>query len=136
MLKYHFEDTVNTEEGEEVYESMTKTSRDIMMKYSGCSEDIKESMLGIDPECAEDLCKINVNFFIDFIITTMIIAKLVVKLLLMTTVLFLSDEVMNAVDENPEEAMLRKFFQGFQHLNNFQRHDIKSKHFIFIYNIV
>ncbi|XP_035461307.1 phosphoinositide 3-kinase adapter protein 1 isoform X1 [Scophthalmus maximus] len=77
MLKYHFEDTVNTEEGEEVYESMTKTSRDIMMKYSGCSEDIKESMLGIDPECAEDLY-----------------------------------EVMNAVDENPEEAMLRKFFQA------------------------
>lgn len=33
-----------------------------------------------------------------------------VKLLRMM-VLFL-DEVMSAVDENPEEAMLRKFFQG------------------------
>lgn len=29
---------------------------------------------------------------------------------------FLSDEVMSAVDENPEEAMLRKFFQGILQL--------------------
>lgn len=29
---------------------------------------------------------------------------------------FLSDEVMSAVDENPEEAMLRKFFQGILEL--------------------
>lgn len=34
-----------------------------------------------------------------------------IRLLLMIT-LCLSDEVMTAVDENPEEAMLRKFFQG------------------------
>lgn len=62
MLKSHFEDT---EEGAEVYEMMsTSTSQDIMMKYSGCSEDIYESMLGIDPECAEDLCKINMILFI------------------------------------------------------------------------
>ncbi|XP_035027605.1 phosphoinositide 3-kinase adapter protein 1 isoform X1 [Hippoglossus stenolepis] len=79
MVKSHFEDT---EEAAEVYEPMTTrtTSREIMMKYSGCSEDIYESMLGIDPECAEDLY-----------------------------------ESMNVVDENPEEAMLRKFFQAKPH---------------------
>lgn len=38
---------------------------------------------------------------------------------LLITVMFLSDEVMNAVNENPEEAMLRKFFEGMC-LNNFQ----------------
>ncbi|XP_019945602.2 phosphoinositide 3-kinase adapter protein 1 isoform X1 [Paralichthys olivaceus] len=80
MLKSHFEDATNTEEAAEVYELMKTTSQDIMMKYSGCSEDIYESMLGIDPECAEDLY-----------------------------------EVMNVVDENPEEAMLRKFFQAKPH---------------------
>ncbi|GLD56084.1 sorbin and SH3 domain-containing protein 1 isoform X1 [Lates japonicus] len=58
MLKCHFEDTVNTEEVAEVYELMSATSQDIMMKYSGCSEDIYESMLGIDPECAEDLYEV------------------------------------------------------------------------------
>ncbi|XP_039996013.1 phosphoinositide 3-kinase adapter protein 1 isoform X2 [Xiphias gladius] len=58
MLKSHFEDNVNTEEGAEVYEFMSTTSQDIMMKYSGCSEDIYESMLGIDPECAEDLYEV------------------------------------------------------------------------------
>ncbi|XP_018536518.1 phosphoinositide 3-kinase adapter protein 1 [Lates calcarifer] len=58
MLKCHFEDTVNTEEVAEVYELMSTTSQDIMMKYSGCSEDIYESMLGIDPECAEDLYEV------------------------------------------------------------------------------
>ncbi|XP_060943154.1 phosphoinositide 3-kinase adapter protein 1 isoform X2 [Limanda limanda] len=52
MVKLHFEDH---EEDAEVYEAMTNTSRDIMMKFSCCSEDIYESMLGIDPECAEDL---------------------------------------------------------------------------------
>lgn len=55
MLKSHIEDTISTEE---VYESMSAASRDIMMKYSGCSEDIYESMLGIDPECAEDLYEV------------------------------------------------------------------------------
>ncbi|XP_006799077.1 phosphoinositide 3-kinase adapter protein 1 [Neolamprologus brichardi] len=77
LLKCHFEDTINTDESAEVYELMSTNSQDIMMKYSGCSEDIYESMLGINPECAED-------FY----------------------------EVMTAVDENPEEAMLRKFFQA------------------------
>lgn len=57
MLKCHIEDSINTEGDAEVYESMS-ASQDIMMKYSGCSEDIYESMLGIDPECAEDLCKL------------------------------------------------------------------------------
>ncbi|XP_031729032.1 phosphoinositide 3-kinase adapter protein 1 isoform X1 [Anarrhichthys ocellatus] len=77
MLKSHIEDSIHTEEGAEVYELMTPNSQDMMMKYSGCSEDIYESMLVIDPECAEDLY-----------------------------------EVMIAVDKNPEEAMLRKFFQA------------------------
>ncbi|XP_023281523.1 phosphoinositide 3-kinase adapter protein 1 isoform X1 [Seriola lalandi dorsalis] len=58
MLKSHLEDTVNTEESAEVYELMSATSQGIMMKYSGCSEDIYESMLGIDPECAEDLYEV------------------------------------------------------------------------------
>ncbi|XP_029961830.1 phosphoinositide 3-kinase adapter protein 1 isoform X2 [Salarias fasciatus] len=80
MLKSHLEDTINTDEGAEVYEFMSAASQDIIMKYSTASEDIYESMLGIDPECAEDLY-----------------------------------EVMNAVDENPEEAMLIKFFQGKPH---------------------
>ncbi|XP_034537052.1 phosphoinositide 3-kinase adapter protein 1 [Notolabrus celidotus] len=81
MLKSHFEDTVNTEESTaDVYELMSDNSRDIIIKYSGCSEDIYESMLDLDPECAEDLY-----------------------------------ESMNAVDENPQEAMLRKFFQAKQH---------------------
>lgn len=57
ILKSHFDEDVNTDEGADVYELMSATSEDIMMKYSGCSEDIYESMLGIDPECAEDLCK-------------------------------------------------------------------------------
>ncbi|XP_071337471.1 phosphoinositide 3-kinase adapter protein 1 isoform X2 [Trachinotus anak] len=88
MLKSHLEDTVNTEECAEVYELMSATSQDIMMKYSGCSEDIYESMLGIDPECAEDLY-----------------------------------EVMNVVDENPEEAMLRKFFQAKPHQDVVQNNE-------------
>ncbi|CAN9500084.1 unnamed protein product [Ophioblennius macclurei] len=72
MLRSHLED-----EGNQVYELMSANSQDILMKYSTASEDIYESMLGIDPECADDLY-----------------------------------EVMTAVDENPEEAMLIKFFQG------------------------
>lgn len=59
ILKSHLEEAINTDEGAEVYELMSAASEDIMMKYSGCSEDIYESMLGIDPECAEDLCKIH-----------------------------------------------------------------------------
>nr|XP_046257711.1 phosphoinositide 3-kinase adapter protein 1 isoform X2 [Scatophagus argus] len=55
-------DIINLQNGEldtaEVYESMSTTPQDIMMKYSGCSEDIYESMLGIDPDCAEDLYEV------------------------------------------------------------------------------
>ncbi|XP_078128995.1 phosphoinositide 3-kinase adapter protein 1 isoform X1 [Sander vitreus] len=58
MLKSHIEDSINTEEGVEIYEAMSTASDNIMMKYSGCSEDIYESMLGIDPECAEDLYEV------------------------------------------------------------------------------
>ncbi|XP_063730888.1 phosphoinositide 3-kinase adapter protein 1 isoform X2 [Eleginops maclovinus] len=74
MLKSHIEDSINTEEPADVYEMMSNP-QDIMMKYSGCPEDIYESMLGIDPDCVEDLY-----------------------------------EVMN-----PEEAMLRKFFEVRRH---------------------
>lgn len=59
MLKSHIEDSIDKEECVEVYESMVTTSQDIMMKYSGGPEDVYESMLGIDPACAGDLCKIN-----------------------------------------------------------------------------
>ncbi|XP_034407974.1 phosphoinositide 3-kinase adapter protein 1 [Cyclopterus lumpus] len=58
MLKSHIEDSIHTEEGADVYELMSENSQDIMMKYSGCSEDIYESMLGIDPKCAEDLYEV------------------------------------------------------------------------------
>lgn len=80
-----------------------------MMKYSGCSEDIYESMLGIDPECAEDLCKIYYDWIND--LENDGGTKLVFNLLLLISPPP-QDEVMSAVDENPEEAMLRKFFQG------------------------
>lgn len=56
MLKSHLEDTVNTDG--DVYEAMSNNSQDMMMKYSGSSEDIYESMLKLDPDCAEDLCKL------------------------------------------------------------------------------
>lgn len=58
MLKSHMEDTINTDDSAEVYEMMSTTSQDIMMKYSGCTEDIYESMLEIDPGCAEDLYEV------------------------------------------------------------------------------
>ncbi|KAJ8360027.1 hypothetical protein SKAU_G00165520 [Synaphobranchus kaupii] len=67
----------------EVYEHMSTTSRDILMKYSfnpGCKEDIYESMMELDPDCIEDLY----------------------------------EDMDKALHQslNPEEAMLRKFFQG------------------------
>ena len=55
MLNSHLEDANS---GAEVYEAMSVASEDIMMKYSGCSEDIYESMVEINPECADSLCKI------------------------------------------------------------------------------
>ncbi|XP_068424518.1 phosphoinositide 3-kinase adapter protein 1 [Clinocottus analis] len=55
MLKSHIEDSIHTEDSAKVYEPMSSNSQHIMMKYSGCSEDIYESMLGIDPEFTEDL---------------------------------------------------------------------------------
>ncbi|XP_037540648.1 phosphoinositide 3-kinase adapter protein 1 [Nematolebias whitei] len=53
-LASRFEDTMNLQNKAEVYESMSTTLKDIM-EFSGCSEDIYESMVGIDPDCAEDL---------------------------------------------------------------------------------
>ncbi|XP_057703355.1 phosphoinositide 3-kinase adapter protein 1 [Corythoichthys intestinalis] len=58
-------------EDTEDYEVMTVSNS------SGCPSDMYESMLGINPECADDLY-----------------------------------EVMNSIGENPEEAMLRTFFQA------------------------
>lgn len=77
MLKSHLEETIDPDGDGDVYERMTASSQDIIMNYSRCSEDIYESMVGINPECAEDLY-----------------------------------EVMTAVEENPEEVMLRKFFEA------------------------
>lgn len=106
ILKSHFEGAINTEKGAEVYELMSATSEDIMMKYSGCSEDIYESMLGLDPECAEDLCKIRV------IQETKCNRVCCCGRHHIVNTTFFPDEVMSVVNENPEEAMLRKFFQG------------------------
>uniref|UniRef100_A0A3B4Z007 Phosphoinositide-3-kinase adaptor protein 1 n=1 Tax=Stegastes partitus TaxID=144197 RepID=A0A3B4Z007_9TELE len=64
MLKSHFEETINTDDGADVYEMMSATSQDIMKKYSGCPEDIYMSMVEIDPGCVEDLCKRNTVLFI------------------------------------------------------------------------
>lgn len=60
--------------------------------------------------------------------------KLVVEMLPIFTVVFLSDEVMNAVDKNPEEAMLRKFFQGIC-LNNFPSNYTTSLKFGVTYSV-
>ncbi|KAM4607635.1 phosphoinositide 3-kinase adapter protein 1 isoform 2-T3 [Polymixia lowei] len=79
MLQSHMKDSITAEEDGEVYESMSSTSQDMIMKYSGHTEDIYESMLGIDPECADSLY-----------------------------------EAMHAGGdyENPEEVILRRFFQA------------------------
>lgn len=106
ILKSHFEEAINTDEGTEVYELMSAASEDIMMKYSGCSEDIYESMLGIDPECAEDLCKIRSIRFDLFARERRFSPS--------SPPLSFLDEVMSEVNDNPEEAMLRKFFQGIR----------------------
>uniref|UniRef100_A0A3B4A2W3 DBB domain-containing protein n=1 Tax=Periophthalmus magnuspinnatus TaxID=409849 RepID=A0A3B4A2W3_9GOBI len=57
MLKSHIEETIAPEEEGDVYERMTTASQDMLMRFSGQSEDIYESMLEISPECAEDLSK-------------------------------------------------------------------------------
>ncbi|KAM8859713.1 phosphoinositide 3-kinase adapter protein 1 isoform 2-T3 [Spinachia spinachia] len=88
MLKSHIADSLDKDQRVEVYESMVPTSQDIMMKYSGGTQYVYESMLEIDPTCAEDLY-----------------------------------EVMSAVGENPEEAMLRKFFLAKPHAGVQQDHN-------------
>ncbi|XP_061601570.1 phosphoinositide 3-kinase adapter protein 1 [Cololabis saira] len=92
MLKCHFEDSIDMHSDAEVYEQMSATSQDIMMKYSGCSEDVYESMMTIDPECVDDLY-----------------------------------EEMTAVDANPEEVMLRKFFQAKPHAIEDQVNNLRLK---------
>ncbi|XP_008428260.1 phosphoinositide 3-kinase adapter protein 1 [Poecilia reticulata] len=58
LLQSHLEDNLNLDNEPEIYEPMSNSSQDIMMKYSSCTEDIYESMLGLDPECAEDLYEV------------------------------------------------------------------------------
>ncbi|XP_035256389.1 phosphoinositide 3-kinase adapter protein 1 isoform X2 [Anguilla anguilla] len=83
MLKSHIQDSIAQEGEEEVYESMSAASRDMLMKFSlnpGCSEEIYESMLELDPDCVEDLYE--------------------------------DMEKMRHEALNPEEALLRKFLLG------------------------
>ncbi|XP_036402818.1 phosphoinositide 3-kinase adapter protein 1 [Megalops cyprinoides] len=83
MLKSHIKESITQEGDEDVYESMSTASRDILLKYSmnpGCKEDIYESMMELDPECIEDLYE--------------------------------DMEKAQQQSLNPEEAMLRKFFLG------------------------
>ncbi|XP_015235668.1 PREDICTED: phosphoinositide 3-kinase adapter protein 1 isoform X1 [Cyprinodon variegatus] len=56
MLQSHIIETLD--EDVEIYEPMTNSSQDMMIKLSVCSEDIYESMLDIDPNCAEDLYEV------------------------------------------------------------------------------
>ncbi|KAM9560965.1 phosphoinositide 3-kinase adapter protein 1-like isoform 1-T1 [Salvelinus alpinus] len=83
MLKSHIKESIAAEEDEDVYESTSNSSRDIIMKYSlnpGCQEDIYESMMGLSPDYMEDLY----------------------------------EDMEKALGEshNPEEIILRNFFQG------------------------
>ncbi|KAI1894714.1 hypothetical protein AGOR_G00118590 [Albula goreensis] len=83
MLKSHIKETITQEGDEDVYESMSTASRDILLKYSlnpGCKEDIYESMMELDPDCMEDIYE--------------------------------DMEKSRRQSLNPEDAMLRKFFQG------------------------
>ncbi|KAL0964242.1 hypothetical protein UPYG_G00321240 [Umbra pygmaea] len=83
MLTSHIKESISADEDQDVYESMSKSSRDIIMKCSlnpGCQEDIYETMIGLSPECMEDLYE--------------------------------DMEKASAECHNPEEVILRKFFQG------------------------
>lgn len=64
MLKFGIEDALDAQGSANIYELMSATSQDITIKNSDSSEDIYESMLMIDPECAEDLCKIHTILFV------------------------------------------------------------------------
>ncbi|KAK6293417.1 hypothetical protein J4Q44_G00357430 [Coregonus suidteri] len=83
MLKFHIKESISAEEDEEVYETISNSSQDIIMNDSlnpGCQEDIYETMMGLNPDCMEDLY----------------------------------EDMEKALGEphNPEEFILRKFFQG------------------------
>ncbi|XP_029496813.1 phosphoinositide 3-kinase adapter protein 1 isoform X1 [Oncorhynchus nerka] len=83
MLKSHIKESISAEEDEDVYESTSNSSRDIIMKYSlnpECQEDIYESMMGLNPDYMEDLYEDMEKAF--------------------------------GESHNPEEIILRKFFQG------------------------
>nr|XP_057905084.1 phosphoinositide 3-kinase adapter protein 1 isoform X1 [Doryrhamphus excisus]XP_057905094.1 phosphoinositide 3-kinase adapter protein 1 isoform X1 [Doryrhamphus excisus]XP_057905104.1 phosphoinositide 3-kinase adapter protein 1 isoform X1 [Doryrhamphus excisus]XP_057905115.1 phosphoinositide 3-kinase adapter protein 1 isoform X1 [Doryrhamphus excisus] len=77
----------HSEDITEDYEEMSTA------RYSGCPNDMYVSMLGINPECADDLY-----------------------------------EVMSAVVENPEEAMLRTFFQAKHGKRELRDEGWKPKH--------
>lgn len=53
--------SMNTETDVEVYEPMSAPSQDVMI-----TEDIYESMLELNPEYADDLCKIYLSIYLSF----------------------------------------------------------------------
>ena len=64
MLQFDSQDTLDSQGSSDVYELMSAASQDNPIKNSDSSEDIYESMLMIDPECAEDFCKNHVILFV------------------------------------------------------------------------
>ncbi|XP_076025411.1 phosphoinositide 3-kinase adapter protein 1 [Genypterus blacodes] len=54
----HLKDGIETEPCRDVYEDMLASSQDSRMNYEDYTEEIYESMLEIDPECAEDLYEV------------------------------------------------------------------------------
>lgn len=90
------------------YEEMSCT------KHSGCPDDMYVSMLGGKPEYEDDLCNYSL-YLIHFV--HLIPNDNVEQGLKRCDLMILPvDEKMNAVVENPEDAMLRTFFQGEQPL--------------------
>lgn len=65
MLKSHIkEELMQGKEDNSVYESMAHVSTDLLMKCSlnpGCDEELYESMVGLVPSAAEDLCMYRVH---------------------------------------------------------------------------
>ncbi|XP_066549186.1 phosphoinositide 3-kinase adapter protein 1 isoform X2 [Amia ocellicauda] len=91
MLKSHIKETITQGEDEDIYESMSKASTDILMKYSlnpGCDEDIYESMMELNPDCLEDIYED------------------------MEKAVQQANTVPDPFAMNPQETMLRKFLEG------------------------
>nr|XP_015203120.1 PREDICTED: phosphoinositide 3-kinase adapter protein 1 isoform X1 [Lepisosteus oculatus] len=91
MLKTHIKESITQGEDEDIYESMSNTSRDILMRYSlnpGCDEDIYESMMELNPDCIEDIYED------------------------MDKALRQASDVPDPFAVNTQETMLRKFLEG------------------------